>query len=87
MAVKKRFPYRAALVACNGGCRAVKGEKGCTDGCIGCGDCVQACKFGAIFLNEYGVAEVDEEKCIACGKCAKVCPADVIDIVERGTTS
>lgn len=50
MAVKKRFPYRAALVACNGGCRAVKGEKGCTDGCIGCGDCVQACKFGAIFL-------------------------------------
>ena len=59
MAVKKRFPYRAALVACNGGCRAVKGEKGCTDGCIGCGDCVQACKFGAIFLNEYGVAEVE----------------------------
>lgn len=28
MAVKKRFPYRAALVACNGGCRAVKGERG-----------------------------------------------------------
>ena len=77
MAVKKRFPYRAALVACNGGCRAVKGEKGCTDGCIGCGDCVQACKFGAIFLNEYGVAEVDEEKCIACGKCAKVCQMEV----------
>ena len=24
MAVKKKFPYRAALVACNGGCRAVK---------------------------------------------------------------
>ena len=23
MAVKKRFPYKAALVACNGGCRAV----------------------------------------------------------------
>ena len=24
MAVKKRFPYRAALVACNGGCRTAK---------------------------------------------------------------
>ena len=82
MAVKKKFPYKAALVACNGGCRAVKGEKGCTDGCIGCGDCVQACKFGAIFLNEYGVAEVDEEKCIACGKCAKVCPQEIIHIHE-----
>lgn len=85
MAVKKRFPYRAALVACNGGCRAVKGEKGCTDGCIGCGDCVQACKFGAIFLNEYGVAEVDEEKCIACGKCAKVCPQEIITFMSVQT--
>ena len=52
MAIKKRFPYRAALVACNGGC-------------IGCGACIEKCKFGAISMNEYGVAEVDEEKCIA----------------------
>ena len=82
MAVKKRFPYRAALVACNGGCRTAKDEQGCTEGCIGCGACVQACKFEAIFLNEYGVAEVDEEKCIACGKCAKVCPQEIIHIHE-----
>ena len=66
MAVKKKFPYKAAIVSCNGGCRAVKGEAGCSEGCIGCGACVDACKFGAISLNEYGVAEVDESKCIAC---------------------
>ena len=59
MAVKKRFPYRAALVACNGGCRTAKDGQGCADGCIGCGACIQACKLGAIFLNEYGAAEVD----------------------------
>ena len=82
MAVKKRFPYRAALVACNGGCRTAKDGQGCADGCIGCGACIQECKFGAIFLNEYGVAEVDEEKCIACGKCAKVCPQEIIHIHE-----
>lgn len=82
MAVKKRFPYRAALVACNGGCRTAKDGQRCSDGCIGCGTCVQECKFGAIFLNEYGVAEVDEEKCIACGKCAKVCPQEIIHIHE-----
>ena len=69
MAAKKRFPYRSALVACNGGCRAVQGEEGCTDG-------------GAISLNEYGVAEVDEDKCLACGKCMKVCPQEIIHIHE-----
>ena len=38
MAIKKRFPYRAALVACNGGCqRSGSEDGGCKDGCIGCG--------------------------------------------------
>ena len=40
------------------------------------------CKFGAISLNEYGVAEVDEDKCLACGKCMKVCPQEIIHIHE-----
>ena len=62
MAVKKQFPYRAAVVACNGGCRSAEGEAGCADGCIGCKACIDKCKFGAISINEYGVAEV--EMCI-----------------------
>lgn len=82
MAVKKKFPYKAAFVACNGGCRATSGEQGCKDGCIGCKACVSKCKFGAISLNEYGVAEVDEEKCIGCGACVKVCPQKIIHIHE-----
>ena len=71
MAVKKKFPYRAAVVACNGGCRSAEGEAGCADGCIGCKACIDKCKFGAISINEYGVAEVDEEKCIGCGACRR----------------
>ena len=82
MAVKKKFPYRAAVVACNGGCRSAEGEAGCADGCIGCKACIDKCKFGAISINEYGVAEVDEEKCIGCGACAKVCPQKVIHVHE-----
>lgn len=81
MAVKKKFPYRAAVVACNGGCRSNEDPK-CEYGCIGCGKCVEACKFGAISINEIGVAEVDEEKCIACGKCVRECPQKVIHIHE-----
>lgn len=78
MAVKKKFPYRAAVVACSGGCRK-EGEPGsCTYGCIGCGKCVEVCKFGAIFLNEKSIAQVDEDKCIACGKCVKECPQKII---------
>ena len=57
MAVKKRFPYRAALVACNGGCRATAE---CQYGCVGCELCVAACKFDAIHLvRRYDGAGVE----------------------------
>lgn len=76
MAVKKKFPYRSAVVACNGGCRVTAGDNGCKDGCIGCGACVEKCKFGAISLNEYGVAEIDEENASAAGMWEGMSPED-----------
>ena len=83
MAIKRRFPIRVATVYCSGGCRAKRDEKGimlCRYGCVACGACMNACRFGAIGMNEYGVAEVDEEKCIGCGACAKACPKKLIQI-------
>ena len=59
MAFKKKFPYKAALVACNGSCGATREEPKCAYGCLGCGACVSACKFGAIHLNDNGVADVE----------------------------
>lgn len=80
MAVKKKFPYKAAIVACNGGCHATRGLPTCSYGCMSCSACIEACKFQAITYNEYGVAQVNEADCIGCGKCARVCPQGIIHV-------
>lgn len=69
----------AAMHACSAG------ETGCGYGCLGCGDCVKVCEFGAISINpETGLAEVDEEKCGACGQCVKACPRHIIELRKKG---
>ena len=60
------------------------GETGCAFGCIGYGDCVQACKFGAMALNpETGLVEIDPDKCTACGACVKTCPKGLIELRKK----
>jgi len=85
MAIKRKFPPRVATVYCSGGCRAKKDEDGallCAYACIGCEVCVNACRFDAIHLNEFGCAEVDDEKCIGCGACLPVCPQQCIALAN-----
>ena len=53
--------------------------QGCTYGCLGFGDCAQACDYNAIHVVE-GLATVDYKKCVGCGACAKVCPRNIITI-------
>lgn len=55
------------------------GHKECDVGCLGCGDCVKVCRFGALHINEKGVAEVDRAKCTGCGACTYVCPNNLIE--------
>lgn len=62
-----------------------QGETACGFGCLGCGDCVKVCNFGAISINpETGLAEVDESKCTSCGACVKACPRHIIEIRLQG---
>lgn len=78
MKVRKKFPSKVACVHCNGGCRANQSPEGydlCLYGCTGCGACMEVCRFGAISLNSYGVAEVDESRCIGWRRVLSGLPA------------
>lgn len=64
------------------------GETNCAFGCLGYGDCVNACAFGAIKINpKTGIAEVDEDKCTSCGACVKACPKGIIELRKKGPKS
>lgn len=60
------------------------GETGCSYGCLGYGDCVSACSFGAITLNPLtGIPVIDDIKCTACGACVKSCPKKLFELRKR----
>ncbi len=52
--------------------------------CRGCGECVQACPFGAPQLVDIGngviVSRIQEALCKGCGACAVACPTGAADI-------
>lgn len=64
------------------------GDTGCSFGCLGLGDCVEACKFGAMYMDEKtGLPVVIEDKCVACGACVKACPKIILQMRRKGPKS
>ena len=55
------------------------GQRSCTFGCMGFGDCLKVCPSEAICI-ENGLARIDPRRCSGCGVCLKVCPSGVITI-------
>lgn len=64
------------------------GSRGCPHGCIGLGDCVLACQFDAMYIDEAtGLPVIIQEKCVACGACVKACPRVIIEMRKVGPKS
>jgi len=59
---------------------ALANVQACAFGCVGFGDCIRACKFGALSIVD-GLAVVDYKKCTGCTACSKACPRNLIEMV------
>jgi len=79
---KKRFRYQG-ISTCRENNLLAGGEKACVYGCLGLGDCVRVCPFGAIELSDDELPVVNEEKCTGCGLCVKACVRDIIRLIPR----
>ncbi len=68
--------------SCRAATQLYGGQMECRYGCLGLGDCVQACPHDAIkIVNRLAV--VEKEACVGCGLCEKACPKNVIEMREE----
>lgn len=88
------FEYRPRLnnyegaTSCAVAAALYGGETGCSYGCFGLGDCVEACKFDAMYMDpKTGLPVIIEDNCVSCGACVKACPKNIIELRNKGPKS
>ncbi len=78
---EKTHTYRG-IASCAAAAKFYGGDKSCSYGCLGYGDCAAACDRAAITV-ENGIAVVDAALCGGCGDCAAVCPKNLISVTTQ----
>jgi len=67
------------LKTCRGAKLSTGSTKLCSWGCLGFGDCVKACVFGALSMDkEKGLPVIDYTKCTGCRMCMGECPQGLL---------
>jgi Na+-translocating ferredoxin:NAD+ oxidoreductase RNF subunit RnfB len=74
--------YRG-LQTCRGAKLSTGGTKLCVWGCLGFGDCLKVCRFGALSMGEDGLPQVDYDRCTGCKVCAAECPQGLLRTVPK----
>ncbi len=77
--VKARYQYHG-LPSCAGATLLMDGSDLCSWSCLGFGDCVEVCPFGAMEIKG-GLVVISSTKCTGCGLCIKACPRNSLDII------
>jgi electron transport complex protein RnfB len=70
------------VASCNAVAKLAGGSMLCPYGCLGYGDCVRACPFDAMTLDERGLPVIDLKKCTGCGVCVTECPRGLTNLLE-----
>ena len=55
--------------------------------CMTCGTCEVECRDGAIYVRDYEVYAIDEEKCKRCARCFQACPVEAVKRVPFAAAS
>ncbi|NLM83212.1 MAG: RnfABCDGE type electron transport complex subunit B [Clostridiales bacterium] len=75
--------YRG-IPTCRAAAQFFGGDRACSYGCLGYGDCAAACEYGAIRIKD-GLAYIDASKCRGCTTCVAACPKALITMAPGST--
>ena len=75
--------YYMGLADCAAAGMLNGGPKVCEYGCLGLGNCVRACMFDALKINDNGLPEVNPKRCTGCGACVKACPRGLMKLIDE----
>ncbi|MDP8208923.1 MAG: RnfABCDGE type electron transport complex subunit B [Candidatus Electryonea clarkiae] len=78
----ERFDYQG-VKSCTAAELVGGGFKACTYGCLGLGECVDACQFDAMLMGEDKLPKVIEANCTGCGKCVEACPRGIMAMIPK----